>query len=77
MIRQCLSNKYESVAVAKIQNFCKLNKALPFAEQRSAKHPHPYNLLVRPVSVEVSPGCHAHLLERHVSKTTLFCMKRR
>jgi len=28
--------------------------------------------LVRPVSVGVSPGCHAHLFERHVSKTVLF-----
>jgi len=27
---------------------------------------------IRPVSVGVSPECHAHLLERHVSKTTLF-----
>ena len=29
-------------------------------------------LALRPVSVGVSPGCHAHLLERHVSKTALF-----
>ena len=28
--------------------------------------------IIRPVSVGVSPGCHAHLLECHVSKTTLF-----
>jgi len=28
--------------------------------------------LIRPVSVGVSPECHAHLLERHVSKTVLF-----
>jgi len=27
---------------------------------------------LRPVSVGVSPGCHAHLLERHVSETALF-----
>ena len=27
---------------------------------------------IRPVSVRVSPGCHAHLLERHVSKTAPF-----
>ena len=27
---------------------------------------------VRPVSVEVLPGCHAYLLERHVSETALF-----
>jgi hypothetical protein len=32
------------------------------------------NILPRPsrVSVEVSPGCHAHLLERHVSKKLHF-----
>jgi len=29
-------------------------------------------LSIRPVLVGVSPGCHAHLLERHVSKTALF-----
>ena len=29
---------------------------------------------LRPVSVGVSPGCHAHILERHVSKTTLFAL---
>ena len=28
--------------------------------------------VLRPVSVEVSLGCHAHLLVRHVSKTALF-----
>ena len=26
-------------------------------------------MYIRPVSVEVLPGCHAYLLERHVSKT--------
>jgi len=30
-----------------------------------------YNLLIS-VSMGVSPGCHAHLLKRHVSKTALF-----